>query len=173
VAIAAFACGATSGQRLHHFEIDQGRDCMDELETARRSDGWRIDQGNLRRDEIDNLRIVRILLDEVWGTGAFHLLPGIVAPTYVGHIPLGDHYGPGGVRIEIQTYRAVLPDLIMTTNELLARGNKVVRRFTVTGSFTPTTMHAARSIVLEGIGIDCLADGMLIESWIKIDPLPH
>jgi hypothetical protein len=146
---------------------------MDELETARRSDEWRIDQGNLRRDEIDNLRIVRILLDEVWGTGAFHLLPGIVAPTYVGHIPLGDHYGPGGVRIEIQTYRAVLPDLIMTTNELLARGNKVVRRFTVTGSFTPTTMHAARSIVLEGIGIDCLTDGMLIESWIKIDPLPR
>ena len=146
---------------------------MEELETAHQSEEWRIDQGNLRCDEMDNLRIVRLLLDEVWGMGAFHLLPGIVAPTYVGHIPLGDHYGPDGVRIEIQTYRAVLPDLTMTINELLARGNKVVRRFTVTGSFTPAAMHSSRSIVLEGIGIDCLAQGQLIESWIKIDPLPH
>ena len=127
-------------------------------------------------EEAINLQLVRLLLEEVWGNGSFHLLPKFVAPHYVGHFPLGDHYGQDGIRIEIQSYRMALPDLAITIDDLLARDDKVVRRFKVTGTYIsaiPGIAARPQHLALEGIGIDCLAQGKLYESWVKIDPWPR
>lgn len=121
------------------------------------------------------LRTVQRLIDEVWNDGNYDVLPDLVADDYVGHLPIGDHYGPEGLRIDIAAYRAALPDLVATVHDLLAAGDKIVRRYTLAGTHRQPFMGLPASDVLvelHGIAIDRLADGKLIESWIQIDSFP-
>ena len=126
-------------------------------------------------DSLENMEIVRRLMEEVLGQGHLALLPDLVADSYVGHLAIGDHYGPGGVRIEVVTYRRAFPDLVVTLEDLLAEGEKVVRRFTLRGTHQRSFLGVAgsgRAVVLRGIAIDRLAGGRLVESWVQIDDLP-
>jgi hypothetical protein len=56
-----------------------------------------------------NLDIVRRLMDEVWAAGRLQLIPELVADDDVGHLPIGDHHGPEGLRINIAANRAAFP----------------------------------------------------------------
>ncbi len=53
----------------------------------------------------ENKEIVRRLVEEVLGRGRVELIPALVAADHVGHLPIGDHYGPEGVRIDVAAYR--------------------------------------------------------------------
>jgi hypothetical protein len=113
----------------------------------------------LSDDALDDLRranldVVRRLMGEVWDGGNLALLPQLIADSYVGHLPIGDHYGPGGVRIDIEAYRRAVPDL--------------VRHFSLSG-----TLGSGSPFVLNGIAIDRLEEGRLVESWAVIDSLPE
>ena len=123
-----------------------------------------------------NKAIVRRLMEEVLGHGRLHLLPELVAPAYVGHFEIGDHYGPGGVRIDIAAYRTAFPDLAVTLDDLLADGDQVVRRFTLRGTHRQMFLGvpaSGRPVVLHGIAIDRLVRGQLVESWVQVDgPAP-
>ncbi|MFL5759750.1 MAG: ester cyclase [Thermomicrobiales bacterium] len=122
----------------------------------------------------DNLRVVRRLMEEVWGIGDLSLLPELVANDYVGHLPIGDHYGPVGARIDIESYRRALPDLVVIVDDLFAAGDKVVRRFTLRGTHREAFLSIPASgqrIVLRGIAVDDLAAGKLMESWVQIDSM--
>jgi steroid delta-isomerase-like uncharacterized protein len=116
------------------------------------------------------------LVEEVLGLGRLALLPALVASDYVGHFRLGDHYGPEGFRIDVATYRTALPDLAVTLEDLLADGDRVVRRYTVRGTYHgpfPGAPASGRPIVLRAIAIDRLIDGRLVESWVQIDDFPR
>jgi hypothetical protein len=115
-----------------------------------------------------NLDVVRRLMDEVWNGGNLALLPQLIADSYVGHLPIGDHYGPGGLRIDIEAYRRAIPDLTVTLLHLLADDDLVVRHFALTGVLTSGT-----PVFLDGIAIDRLEAGRLVESWAVIDRLPE
>lgn len=43
-----------------------------------------------------NAAVVRRLVEEVWGRDRSELIPALVADAYVGHLAIGDHYGPEG-----------------------------------------------------------------------------
>ncbi|MEA2524324.1 MAG: hypothetical protein QOF73_1551 [Thermomicrobiales bacterium] len=123
----------------------------------------------------ENKEIVRRLMEDVLGRGRLQLLPELVAGDYVGHFAIGDHYGPEGVRIEVVAYRTAFPDLVVTLDDLLADGDKVIRRFTVRGIHRGPFLTAAasgRPVVLRGIGIDRMVRGRLVESWVQVDGLP-
>ena len=95
-----------------------------------------------------NLDIVRRLMDEVWAAGRLQLIPELVADDYVGHLPIGDHYGPEGLRIDIAAHRAAFPDLTLRIDDLFASGDRVVRRYTLRGTLTrplPGRAEPARS----------------------------
>ena len=121
-----------------------------------------------------NRVLVRRLVEEVLGGGRLELIPLLVAADHVGHLPIGDHYGPEGVRIDVAAYRAALPDLAVTLDDLLADGDQVVRRYTLRGTHRgsflglPASGHA---VTLRGIAIDRVADRQLVESWVQIDDL--
>lgn len=126
-------------------------------------------------DSSVNKEIVRRLVEEVLGQGRLELLPDLVAADYIGHLAMGDHYGPGGVRIDIASYRRAFPDILVTLEDLLADGDKVIRRFTLRGTHQGTFLGVAasgRPVALRGIAIDRLAEGRLMESWVQIDGLP-
>jgi predicted ester cyclase len=120
----------------------------------------------------ENKEIVRRLMEDVLGQGRMKLLSELVAAEYVGHFALGDHYGPGGVQIDVAAYRTAFPDLAVTLDDLLAEGDKVVRRFTLQGTHRGPFLGvtgSGRAVVLRGIAIDRLADGRLVESWVQVD----
>ena len=104
------------------------------------------------------------------GRRAAQLIPELVADDYVGHLPIGDHYGPEGLRIDIAAHRAAFPDLALRIDDLFASGDRVVRRYTLRGTLTrPLPGRAVTGkepVTLRQIAIDRLADGRLLESWI-------
>jgi steroid delta-isomerase-like uncharacterized protein len=122
-----------------------------------------------------NKEAVRRLTEEVLGRGELTIISELVAADYVGHFPVGDHYGPDGVRIEVAAYRAAFPDLAVTLDEILADGDKVVRRFTLRGTHLEPFLGvpaSGRPVVLRGIAIDRLAGGRLVESWVQVEAIP-
>ncbi len=124
---------------------------------------------------ITNAATVRRLMEEIWGQGRWELVSDLISATYVGHFAAGDHYGPEGARIEIHAYRRAIPDLTVTVDELLALDDKVVRRFTLRGTFSQPVLGIpanCQPVVMSAIAIDQLVHGKLVESWIQVDTLP-
>lgn len=121
-----------------------------------------------------NAEIVSQLVDEVINGGNTRLLPLLVAPEHVTHDPTGDLYGPEGVRIEIAGYRSALPDLRATTDDLVADGDRIARRFTLQGTHRGAFLGIAPSgqpVTIGGIAIHRFADGQLVETWLSYDCL--
>ncbi len=118
-----------------------------------------------------NLAIVRRLLEEGLGQGLIHWLPHCISPDYVGHLTNGDHYGPEGVRIDIQGHRSKLDDLTVSIEDLFGDCDRVARRFTIRGvSRDPLVSDALAGTPIEmsGVAIDHLAEGFLVESWVQL-----
>lgn len=118
-----------------------------------------------------DVAVVHRLMEQVWGEGRFDLLPDLIAPDYVAHLPIGDHYGPEGVRIDIAGYRAAIPDLAVTLEEVFAVGDLVVRRFVLRGTgrgATDCCPERRRSVRLPGIAVDRVVAGRLVESWVVV-----
>jgi predicted ester cyclase len=118
-----------------------------------------------------NALIVRALLEAVLGRGDYHLLPELIAPDYIGHLPIGDHYGPEGARIDIAAYRAALPDLTVQIEELADYGDRVTRRYTIRGTQTGALLGhppTGRPLEMRVSAIDRLANGRLVESWVTV-----
>jgi predicted ester cyclase len=72
----------------------------------------------------------------------------------------------------ISGFRAGLPDVKVTIEDLLTDGDKVVTRWVITGTqrhelmgFAPTN----KQITLSGITIQRVVDGKIAESWVEFD----
>ena len=118
-----------------------------------------------------DVEVVRRLMEQVWGEGRFDLLPDLIAPDYVAHLPIGDHYGPEGVRIDIAGYRAAIPDMTVSLEDIFAVGDLVVRRYVLGGTRRGTTdgcSEPGRSVRLPGIAVDRVVAGKLVESWVVV-----
>src|SRR5688572_29072872 len=87
-------------------------------------------------DAAHNKAIVRRLVEEVINRGDTRLLPALVDADHVFHDLTGDLYGPEGVGLVVAETRAAFPDLRVTLDDLIAGGDRVVRRFTLRGTQT-------------------------------------
>src|SRR5215217_7784083 len=99
-------------------------------------------------------------------------LSNLIATNYVGHLPLGDHYGLEGVRIDRLTWFSAFPDLTISIEELLEIGDLVVRRCTLRGTHQRPFLGLAptgQQFTAFAIAIDRLAHHKLVESWVAID----
>jgi steroid delta-isomerase-like uncharacterized protein len=124
--------------------------------------------------QAQNKAIVRRLVEEVINRGDTRLLTALVADDHVHHDLTGDVYGPEGVGLVVAEARAAFPDLQVSLDDLIADGDRVVRRFTVRGTHGGRYMAVpatGRRVEVSGIGIDRLDGGKLVESWINLDVL--
>src|SRR5579885_2030440 len=94
-----------------------------------------------------NKAVARRWLDEFWSAGNLALADEVFAPTYVRHDPEGPMTGPDAIRRFVATIRANFPDLHFTTDDLVTEGDRVVVRWTATGTHAPTN----RRITFTGV----------------------
>jgi steroid delta-isomerase-like uncharacterized protein len=108
-------------------------------------------------------------LFEAINSGNLDELPEVVAADVVDHnaVIFMEPDGPGGVQEGIRMLLQGFPDLLLRTEELIAEGDQVVARFTMSGTNTgdyrglpaPTQQHFES----EAIAILRIADGKVAE----------
>jgi steroid delta-isomerase-like uncharacterized protein len=123
-----------------------------------------------------NKAIVRRWSEELWSEGNLAVADEIVAPDYVRHDP-GDPFparGPEDVKRLVSMLRAMLPDLRIEVEDVIAEGDRVVSRYTGVAADTEGFMGrppTGKTIRTAAIQIFRLADGKIVESWAVRDDL--
>ena len=82
----------------------------------------------------DHKAHVRRLTEEVWNQGNSALRDEVVATDYIGHHPSLTIHGQEGFRQFVSQYHSAFPDNHFTIEDMLAVGDKVVVRWSVTGT---------------------------------------
>jgi steroid delta-isomerase-like uncharacterized protein len=103
-------------------------------------------------------------VDETVGENAVGYDPALPEPTV----------GPDGVKQLVSMYREAFPDIKMEVVDMISDGDKVVARWRATGTNTGELMGApatGASNTSEGISIDRVEDGKIVESWVHWDNL--
>jgi steroid delta-isomerase-like uncharacterized protein len=100
----------------------------------------------------------------------------IFADDVVDYAPAIPDQPPGreGEKQALATFRSAFPDLRVTTEDLIAEGDKVVLRWTARGTHEgdlPGVPATGKQATLKGIDILRLADGRIVERWAEYDNL--
>ncbi len=98
----------------------------------------------------------------------------IYAPDYVLHDPAipEETRGPEGAKRLAAAYRGAFPDLRTTVGDLIAEGDRVVYRWTASGTHRAALMGirpTGKRVAVEGIAINRIADGRIAEAWQIFD----
>ncbi len=93
----------------------------------------------------------------------------LYAPDVVDHNPLPGQ-GPGldGIKQLVAVYHAVFPDLSVSTDDVVASGDRVAVRWTATGTHQGDQLGVpatGKQVRLTGIDILRIEDGRVIERW--------
>jgi predicted SnoaL-like aldol condensation-catalyzing enzyme len=123
-----------------------------------------------------NKAIARRWSEELWGQGNLAVADEIIAPNYIRHDP-GDPFpavGPEDVKRIVTMLRAMLPDMRIVVEDMVAEGDRVVSRYTSTATDTQGYMgHPPTGKVIHTIGMQLFrfAGDKIVESWAVRDDL--
>lgn len=123
-----------------------------------------------------NKKVERRLIEEVWNRGNYDVIDQLVARDYVGHstTPQDETRGPEAYKAFYASLHAAFPDFNVTIEDQIAEGDRVVTRWTASGThlgpfrgIPPTGNRGA----ITGITIERLANGKVVECWTNADDL--
>jgi steroid delta-isomerase-like uncharacterized protein len=117
-----------------------------------------------------NKQLVLRFYDELWNRGNFDAADELVADDYVRHdLRRGDAPpGPAGQKAVARRFRAAFPDARLAVEALVAEGDLVVARWTISGTHSGVWGDVAptgRNIRFTGVNFFRLADGKIAEMW--------
>ncbi len=120
-----------------------------------------------------NKAIIRDFFAQVWNAGDEAAIERFIAEDAAGNDP---DFGIGreGFTRQWRRWREAFPDLHFQVEELVAEGDTVVSRWTLTGTHTGPFLGIAptgRSIRVGGMSLDHLQDGLLISGFDGWDNL--
>jgi len=123
----------------------------------------------------ENKAVMRRQLEEVWHQHNPDAVDELYAPDYVNHTaPPGMPNDRQGAKAPAAMYLAAFPDVKVTSDFLVAEGDKVVNRWTATGTHTGELMGipaTGKRVKTTGITIARVADGKIEELWIESDQM--
>lgn len=123
----------------------------------------------------ENKATTRRLMEEVWTKGNLSLVNELIAADGVMHDPQSPPvHGTEGYKQFVSMYRNAFPDLHLTINDLIAEGDKVVCRWTASGTQTgdlPDIPATGKQSTVTGIFISRLSAGKFVETWVNWDTL--
>src|SRR5918998_1224280 len=125
--------------------------------------------------EAENKTIAERFNEDVWGRGDEAALEELLDPDFVDHDALpGQSPDREGHRQILAAFRHAFPDLNVTTEDIVAEGDRVVSRWTAHGTHQGDLMGVAPTSNEETIkGIDVLrvAGGRIVERWAQFNDL--
>jgi steroid delta-isomerase-like uncharacterized protein len=120
-----------------------------------------------------NKAAVRRFFDEVWNKGNMAAADEFLAPAFISHSgPRPPLVGADAYKSATAAFRAAVPDLRATLEDVIAEADRVVVRgvdhFTHTREFmgVPAT---GRAVALSWIEIFRLENGKAVEAWLEAD----
>jgi steroid delta-isomerase-like uncharacterized protein len=117
----------------------------------------------------DNKAVLRRFYREFWTEGRQEVIDELLADDYVDHQPLpGFPTGKPGFAALLKMWRTGFPDMQEEVQDLIAEGDKVVGRFTMSGTHTGEFLGLAptgRRVSMTGIDVVRIQDGQIIEFW--------
>ena len=124
----------------------------------------------------ENKVVSRRVAQEIFNGGNLDLADELYAPDYVLHDPSlpEDLHGPEGLKQYAAMTLGAFPDARVTVEDQVAEGDKVVSRWTATGTHTGELMGIAptgRSIEISGITINRFSGGKIAEDWYQSEDL--
>ena len=125
---------------------------------------------------IENANTVRKLIDEIWNRGQMAMADMIYTPDFISHDPAETQTmrGPEAVKQSATMYRTAFPDLHLHIEDTISDGDKVVVRWTSTGTHTGDLQGIAptgKSTSSTGITIARFVNGKIAEEWANWDTL--
>jgi steroid delta-isomerase-like uncharacterized protein len=120
-----------------------------------------------------NKELARRFFDEVWNQGDESAIDRYIAEDAAGNDPT---FGTGreAFRTQWRNWRSAFPDLHFAVEDLVAEGDKVVTRWTLTGTHQGEFLGIAptgRRISVAGMSLDRIAGGQIAEGFDTWDEL--
>jgi steroid delta-isomerase-like uncharacterized protein len=123
----------------------------------------------------ENKRLIQRFVEETINRKDLHAVDELVAKDFIEHVPFpGQGPGRDGLRDAIATFLSAFPDIQWTTDEQVGEGEKVVSRFSWTGTHRGEFLGippTGKSVTVWGVVMDLVRDGVLSESRIIMDTL--
>ena len=123
----------------------------------------------------DNKAVVRRFYEEVMNQKKRAVLDEVFDLNVVDHFaPPGTPGGLEGARQTLGMFLSAFPDLHFTVEDLVAEGDKVVARATLSGTQQGTFMGipaTGRHVTITGIDINRFEGGKSVEHWVEMDTL--
>jgi steroid delta-isomerase-like uncharacterized protein len=117
---------------------------------------------------VDPKDVARRLLAEAFNRGNLDVIDELIHPDLVYHTPDGDIRGVDGARQLVIAMRSDFPDFHVTVEDVLAERDKVVVRFTDSGTYQGDAfgvIASGKQVSWTGVDIFRIADGKIIEGW--------
>lgn len=117
--------------------------------------------------QTENRATFRRLYEEAFGKGALDVVDAVVDPAL-------RYGGAEGMKRAVTSLRGAFPDLTLTAEDVIADGDRVVGRFTVTGTHEGEYMGIAgtgRAFEIDGVMIVRFRNGRIIELRSVVDKL--
>lgn len=124
----------------------------------------------------ENKAVARRAIEEVWSKGNLAVAQEVYSPTFVSH----QHSHPNVTDVRgvstfvefVREFRKAFPDFHDTIDDQVAEGDKVVTRFTSTGTHQGILMGLQatnKPATWMGIVIDRIEEGKIAEEWVSWD----
>lgn len=124
----------------------------------------------------DRSNLVYRWFDRVWCQGDISAIDEMMAPTAIAY---GIHdaegnpvQGPEGFKPVFQKFRNSFPDIRITVEDCLVKGDKVAARCLVQGTHTGAGLGVAATqspVKMEGMCIVRIEDNKIMEAWNNFD----
>jgi steroid delta-isomerase-like uncharacterized protein len=125
-----------------------------------------------------NNAIAEKFFESVWNKGDFRVLDTLISPDAIDHSNVGGkpkmEKGSASFRAIVSMFRSAMPDIQLTIDDEVYAGDKVVHRWTLTGTDTGGVMGmppSGKKLTFTGTTIVRMDDGKIVERWANVDEL--
>ncbi len=120
-----------------------------------------------------NLELTRRLYDEVWSKQRYDLIPELIAPDHMFHMPDGTTFnGREAYKGFVSTYATAFPDMRIEIADLWGTPEQIANRIIFHGTQNGQLEAIAptgKTVVMSGQHIARIANGMFVETWGNFD----
>lgn len=126
---------------------------------------------------MSNKKIAARVITEIWNQGKLATADEIIAAEATNHDPgnpFADEKGPTAFKKLVGMYLEAFPNTTFTIRDQIEEGDKVVTRWTATGTHKGSLMGVpatGKDVAVSGVTIDRIDNGKIVEAWSNWDTL--